>query len=128
LPWSGTPQVKLESEALELPDVDVTVVDWMVGGPAADSGAPLLIILHGLEGSTTSAYARSLLDATARQGWRAAVLHFRDCGDYRNRLPRRYHAGETNDIRYFTERLRTAGHNGPMMAVGFVDLHPKLTH
>lgn len=119
LPWSGTPQVKLESEALELPDGDVTVVDWMVGGPAADSGAPLLIILHGLEGSASSAYARSLLDAAARQGWRAAVLHFRDCGDYRNRLPRRYHAGETNDIRYFTESLRTAGHTGPMMAVGF---------
>ena len=28
LPWSGTPQVTLESEALELPDGDVTFVDW----------------------------------------------------------------------------------------------------
>lgn len=119
LPWSGVPKVKLESELLELPDGDVTVVDWMVGGPAPDTGAPLLIILHGLEGSANSSYARSLLHATAQMGWRAAVLHFRDCGDYRNRLPRRYHAGETNDIRYFVESLRTAGHEGPMMAAGF---------
>jgi predicted alpha/beta-fold hydrolase len=52
-------------------------------------------------------------------GWRAAVLHFRDCGDYRNRLPRRYHAGETNDIRYFVDNLRIAGHEGPMLAAGF---------
>ena len=49
LPWSGTPKVELESELLELPDGDTTVVDWVVGRPAADAGAPLLIILHGLE-------------------------------------------------------------------------------
>ena len=119
LPWSGTPSVTLKSEVLELPDGDTTVVDWMNEGPPADSGAPLLVILHGLEGSANSSYARSLLHAAAQVGWRAAVLHFRDCGDYRNRLPRRYHAGETNDIRYFLERLRTEGHTGPMTAAGF---------
>jgi hypothetical protein len=60
-----------------------------------------------------------LLKAASEHGWRAAVLHFRDCGDYRNRLPRRYHAGETNDIRYFLESLRSAGHEGAMVAAGY---------
>ncbi|MDX1406140.1 MAG: hydrolase [Woeseiaceae bacterium] len=119
LPFSGTPRVQLESQLLDLPDGDVTMVDWMVDGANTESGAPLLVILHGLEGSAQSSYAQSLMYAAARRGWRAAVLHFRDCGDYRNRLPRRYHAGETNDIRYFLERLRTAGHDGPMFAAGF---------
>ncbi len=119
LPMSGAPQIELDSQPIDLPDGDVTNVDWMVGGPPADTGAPLLIILHGLEGSAKSSYARSLMHAAAQAGWRAAVLHFRDCGDYRNRLPRRYHAGETNDIRYFLESLRTAGHEGPMLAAGF---------
>lgn len=119
LPWSGAPRVQMDSQTLDLPDGDVTMVDWMVGGPPPDTGAPLLIILHGLEGSAKSSYARSLLHAAAQMGWRAAVLYFRDCGDYRNRLPRRYHAGETNDIRYFVESLRTAGHEGPMLAAGF---------
>lgn len=119
LPWSGAPHIEFDSQSLDLPDGDVTIVDWMVGGPPADSGAPLLIILHGLEGSARSSYARSLMHAAAQIGWRSAVLHFRDCGDYRNRLPRRYHAGETNDIRYFLESLRTAGHEGPMIAAGF---------
>jgi len=118
-PWSGVPRVRLRNEQLELPDGDVTTVDWMAEGPGPDSGSPILIILHGLEGSADSAYARMMLQAAADKGWRAAVLHFRDCGDYRNRLPRRYHAGETNDIRYFLERLRTMGHEGPMMAVGY---------
>ena len=119
LPLSRAPKVALSSEDLELPDGDVTVVDWMIEGPGPESGAPILVVLHGLEGSSESTYARMLLKAAADHGWRAAVLHFRDCGDYRNRLPRRYHAGETGDIRYFLDSLRSGGHDGPMVAAGF---------
>ncbi len=119
LPWAGAPRPKLRSENIELPDGDVTVVDWLTEPSDPDPTSPTLIVLHGLEGSAESSYARMLLQAAADRGWRAAVLHFRDCGDYRNRLPRRYHAGETNDIRFFVERLRTEGHQGPMMAAGY---------
>ena len=119
LPWAGAPKKTVRREYLELPDGDSTVVDWMTEGPAEESGAPVLIILHGLEGSVDSPYARMLMHAAARNNWRAAVLHFRDCGDYRNKLPRRYHAGETADIRYFLEYLRSNGHSGPMLAAGY---------
>jgi predicted alpha/beta-fold hydrolase len=119
LPLSRAPRVRLQSEDLELPDGDVTLVDWMADGPGPESGAPILIVLHGLEGSSESTYARMLLKSAADHGWRAAVLHFRDCGDYRNRLPRRYHAGETGDIRYFLDSLRSGGHDGPIVATGF---------
>ena len=119
LPWANVPRMPLRSESLDLPDGDVTVVDWLEDGRERDVHAPLLVILHGLEGSADSSYARMLLKAAAGRRWRAAVLHFRDCGDYRNRLPRRYHAGETNDIRYFVDKLRTDGHEGPLMAAGY---------
>lgn len=109
----------LRRETLELPDGDATVVDWLVETEHSAETAPLLVILHGLEGSAKSSYARQLLNAAAEAGWKASVLHFRDCGDYRNRLPRRYHAGETNDIRYFLHKLRTDGHRGPLMAAGY---------
>ena len=118
-PWSGAPRIRFRSECLELPDGDLTVVDWMADGPAPGDDTPILIVLHGLEGSANSPYARMLLKQAAAHGWRGAVLHFRDCGDYRNRLPRRYHAGETNDIRFFLESLRAQGHEGPMLATGF---------
>ncbi len=118
-PWAGAPWPKLRRENLELPDGDLTVVDWLSESSDTAPDSPTLIVLHGLEGSAESSYARMLLQTAADRGWRAAVLHFRDCGDYRNRLPRRYHAGETNDIRFFLERLRTEGHQGPMMAAGY---------
>jgi predicted alpha/beta-fold hydrolase len=104
---------------LDLPDGDITAVDWLADSPQVTDETPLLVVLHGLEGSAESTYARSLLQAAADHGWHAAVLHFRDCGDYRNVLPRRYHAGETNDLRFFLNKLRTEGQEGPIVAAGY---------
>ncbi len=123
LPWAWRFWPELRREELELPDGDVTAVDWLVAGDDLPPTAPLLVILHGLEGSVESSYARMLLEAAFDIGWRACVLHFRDCGDYTNRLPRRYHAGETNDLRHFLNRLHTtpevADNSGPLLAVGY---------
>jgi predicted alpha/beta-fold hydrolase len=123
LPWSWRTWPELRRQELNLPDGDVTAVDWLVAGDRLPATAPLLIILHGLEGSADSSYARMLMCAALEKGWRSCVLHFRDCGDYRNRLPRRYHAGETNDLRYFLETLHespeAAENSGPMVAVGY---------
>lgn len=119
LAWPGAPRVALRSELLELPDGDATSVDWLITAGKPGPEDPLLVILHGLEGSSDSTCIRHLLGASLEHGWQAAVLHFRDCGDYRNRLPRRYHAGETSDLRYFLGKLRTDGHSGPIIAAGY---------
>jgi predicted alpha/beta-fold hydrolase len=119
LPWPRAPRPALARRPLNLPDGDVTVVDWLADSPEITDDTPLLVVLHGLEGSAESTYIRRLLQAAKDHGWHAAVLHFRDCGDYRNILPRRYHAGETNDLRYFLNKLRTEGQEGPILAVGF---------
>jgi len=120
LPWPHGPRPSVVREVLELPDGDVTVVDRLADdGRERPPDAPLLIILHGLEGSGESKYARYMLEATARRGWHGAVLHSRDCGEHRNRLPRRYHAGETEDLRYFVQHCRSQGFAGPMVAVGY---------
>ena len=118
-PWARPKRLKLRRETLELPDGDATAVDWPIKGDELPSSAPLLVILHGLEGSAESSYARMLMHAACQHGWRSCVLHSRDCGDYRNRLPRRYHAGETNDIRYFLEQVGERGLDGPIFAVGY---------
>ncbi|MCH7831010.1 MAG: hydrolase [Proteobacteria bacterium] len=116
MPWSWPSKPAMRRETLELPDGDATAVDWLVDGDSLPDTAPLLIILHGLEGSAGSSYARMLMESALEHGWRSCVLHFRDCGDYRNRLPRRYHAGETNDLRYFLNELQISG---PLLAVGY---------
>ena len=119
MPWAYRVRPKLRREELELPDGDVTAIDWLIESEPLPPTAPLLVILHGLEGSAESAYARMLMDTAYHLGWHCCVMHFRDCGDYRNRLPRRYHAGETNDVRYFVNELTASEQFGPIVAVGY---------
>jgi predicted alpha/beta-fold hydrolase len=99
-----------------LPDGDETVVDWTASSESTNR--PLLIILHGLESSAESSYAQLLLAAAIAHRWDACVLHFRDCGDYRNKLPRRYHAGETADVAFFVDKQRLT-RTGPIALAGY---------
>ena len=61
----------LRRERVELPDGDFIDVDW------AGERGPIVVVLHGLGGSSDSHYARGILRAVVRQGWRGAVMHFR---------------------------------------------------
>ena len=79
MPWAWPSRPALRRETLELPDGDATAVDWLVDADTLPDSAPLLVILHGLEGSANSSYARMLMESAFDRGWRSCVLHFRDC-------------------------------------------------
>ncbi len=94
------PPIELRRERLELPDGDFIDLDW-----TKNKIGPIVIILHGLEGSSSSPYARGMLKAIDARGWRGVVMHFRGCSGEPNRLPRSYHSGDTDDLAYFVETL-----------------------
>ena len=77
-------------------DGDFVDLDWM--DAPTSPGAPLLLLLHGLEGSCRSHYAAGLLTLARAQRWRAVVLNFRSCSGEPNRLKRFYHSGDTGDL------------------------------
>ena len=108
-----TPPAPITRERFELPDGDFVDLDW-----AGESG-PIVVILHGLQGSSRSSYARGLLGAFRRRGWRGVVMHFRGCGGEPNRLPRTYHSGETGDFGHVVRGLRERHPSVPLAAVGF---------
>ncbi len=105
------PRVPLKRERLELPDGDFLDLDWTDN----DSG-PIVVILHGLEGSSKSQYARGILAAVQARGWRGVLMHFRGCSGEPNRLARGYHSGETGDLAFVLERLRG---QAPLAVVGY---------
>lgn len=82
-------------------------------GPAQ----PLLVVFHGLEGSSASHYAEALADVAAARGWACAVPHFRGCSGELNKAPRAYHSGDFEEIDWLLRHFK-ASHNGPIMAVG----------
>ncbi|MCC6916773.1 alpha/beta fold hydrolase [Nitrosomonas sp.] len=81
-------------ERWEMDDGDFVDIDWLEGAP----DKPLVILLHGLEGSSQSHYALSLMRFLQKLHWRGAVVHFRGCSGYPNRLPRAYHAGDSAEV------------------------------
>ncbi len=97
------PRVPLRRERWELADGDFVDVDRLSG----PSDAPLLLALHGLEGSSSSHYLRGLLAQARARGWRALALNFRGCSGDMNRLVRSYHSGETGDLAEMVRRART---------------------
>jgi predicted alpha/beta-fold hydrolase len=98
----------------DTPDGDFLDVDLVRGG----AGAPVLIALHGLEGSTGSGRIRGLLAAAARRGWHGLAVNFRGCSGEANRLPRSYHGGETGDLAWVVDRVAADARHGAIAVVG----------
>ena len=101
-------------ERLETPDGDFLDLHHL----DAPSGAPILVMLHGLEGSVRSHYIQGLLAEAKRRGWRAAVLIFRSCGNELNRARRSYHSGETTDVAFVLRHLESTFPQAPMVLAG----------
>jgi predicted alpha/beta-fold hydrolase len=106
-------KLNLKRERVELPDGDFLDLDWI------GTEGPIVMILHGLEGSVYSPYAQGMLQTFEQKGWRGLFMHFRGCSGEPNRLPRSYHSGETTDLAFIVEHIRRRERGVPIAAIGF---------
>ena len=97
-----------------MPDNDFIDIDYCGTGQQ-----PLIILLHGLTGSSQSKYIKGLQQALLNQGLRSAALNFRGCSGEYNHSSRCYHSGETGDIDFLYRTLRKREPDTPLAAVGF---------
>jgi uncharacterized protein len=82
-------------------------------------GRPVVLLLHGLEGSARRGYALNVYSALAAYGIGAVGLNFRSCSGEPNRLARSYHSGDTGDLRHVLEVLPSLLPGSPIAAIGF---------
>lgn len=108
-----TPHVPLRRERWETPDGDFLDVDRVKG----TASAPVLIVLHGLEGSSRSKPVLGLMAAAHRAGWEVIGINFRSCSGESNRLRRAYHGGDSTELGWVIDRV-IAEH--PARAMGCV--------
>lgn len=113
----GGKQVAYQRQRWDTPDGDFIDVDFHLAGAAQAEPRPLLVLFHGLEGSSQSHYARAFAHWAHAQGWDYVVPHFRGCSGELNRAPRAYHSGDHAEIDWILRRLALA-HTGPVLAVG----------
>lgn len=130
------PRVAYRRERWEAPDGDWIDLDHAVAptsgeGPDPRSGTragrdaadrPLLVLFHGLEGSSDSHYARALMAHALALGFDGTVIHFRGCSGEPNRLPRAYHSGDSDEVDWVLRRIAAsraaAGRRSALVAAG----------
>src|SRR5678815_2713811 len=85
-------------------------------GERGGTGAPTLVLLHGLEGSSMAHYMRGVADKAWAAGWDVVRLNQRNCGGTERLSRGLYHSGLTHDVRHVVQEL--IEHDGvPAVAV-----------
>ena len=108
------PDVNYRRERLELADGDFLDFDWIDG----DVQAPVVVLFHGLEGDSSSGYARHLMYSVKARGWQGVVAHFRGTSGEDNRLPRAYFAGDSEEIERILRHVQARHPSQRIYAVG----------
>ncbi|MEQ8809396.1 MAG: alpha/beta fold hydrolase [Imperialibacter sp.] len=106
--------VTYDRERVELEDGDFLDVDWLTRG-----SDKLVVLTHGLEGSSDRPYIAGMAKYFAANGWDALAWNCRTCGGEMNRLPRLYHHGATEDLSAVVEHGLKSGRYRKIALVGF---------
>jgi len=99
-------------------DVDFCEVD------TRQSTRPLVVLFHGLEGSSGSHYAESFANWAIQNNCDLAVPHFRGCSGTLNLAPRAYHSGDHEEVHHllFKFKQRVDAQNRPGLLAAGVSL------
>lgn len=108
----------LRRQRLETYDGDFVDLDWLDAEVAPAIEPPLVVLFHGLEGDSSSHYARALMRHLKSIGWRGVVPHFRGCSGEPNHQPRAYHSGDHAEIGWMLSAIRALVPAAPLYAVG----------
>ena len=87
--------VVYQRERITTPDNDFIDLDWSRKG-----GRHLVILCHGLEGSSQATYMQGMALAFNRAGWDVLAYNYRGCSGEINRQLRAYHSGATDDLSF----------------------------
>ncbi len=107
-------RVPWQRERWDTPDGDFIDTDYCL---PSDVRA-LVVLFHGLEGSSSSHYAEAMTRVAAARGWGIVVPHFRGCSGEPNRAPRAYHSGDFAEIDWMLGQVVRRWPALPRVAVG----------
>lgn len=106
----------VERFRLDTPDGDFLDLDV---GPDPGPDRPVVLILHGLEGSSRRAYVLQAFRSLLQREILPVGMNFRGCSGEPNRRARFYHSGETSDLRLVLDWLVDRYPGRRLGALGF---------
>ncbi|MEM6644008.1 MAG: alpha/beta fold hydrolase [Bacteroidota bacterium] len=105
--------VQFDRERLELPDGDFLDLDWV-----RRNEKRVVVITHGLEGSSDRHYVLRQVLVFQEKGWDVLAWNNRSCSGDLNRLPKFYHHGATEDLSAVIDHAFAQGYE-EMVLIGF---------
>ena len=108
------PRLPYERQRMETSDGDFVDLDWSRAGSDR-----LVVILHGLEGHSTSKYVLGMARAARLHGLDVLAMNHRSCGGELNRKPTMYHSGWTGDLHEVLLMVEALGRYRSVDLVGF---------
>ncbi len=113
-----SPAIAYVNERIRTPDDDFIDLAWsMPTGSRSIKG--LVILFHGLEGSSQSHYITHLIQALQNENFGAVVMHFRGCSGEPNLTSKAYHSGAIFDPEFIIRLVNKRYPTLPLFAVGF---------
>lgn len=106
----------LERERIDTTDGDFLDLDF---GPDPNPEAPMVLLLHGLEGFSHRPYMIQAAQALTSKGMASVGLNFRSCSGEPNLQPRMYHSGGTEDVAHVLQFLKSRWPQRSFGAIGF---------
>ena len=107
--------VTFNRNRIDTPDGDFLDVDCI----HTSSTGPVLILLHGLEGSTGRYYIQNLAHQMMHFGYNVVAMNFRSCGGEMNKRRRFYHSGEYQDLQTVCRWIKDRYPDSVQIAAGF---------
>ncbi|MEL7003298.1 MAG: alpha/beta fold hydrolase [Bacteroidota bacterium] len=107
--------VQYERERIDTPDGDFLDIDWSKN----NNSDQLVIVSHGLEGSSLRPYVQGVVKYFNEQGWSALAWNCRSCSGEINRVPRFYHHGATEDLAQVVDHATNKQNYRSIVLVGF---------
>jgi uncharacterized protein len=118
----AAPVMQRERSRVELQDGDFIDLDWLPA-EGASGGArqrPLIVLLHGLAGCSSSPYILSMQSLLQKYGYDTVAMNLRGCSGEFNRLARTYHSGCSDDLEQVVQAiLRRDGAGRRLGLIGY---------
>ena len=106
--------INYQRERIATNDDDFLDLDWSGVG-----SNKLVLISHGLEGSSETQYAKGMCKAANACGMDAIVWNYRGCSGTINRQPRYYHSGDTADLHLVIQHILALAKYTHIYLIGF---------
>ena len=106
--------VSFERERYITNDHDFIDIDFIKKG-----NKRILVLFHGLEGSSNSQYIKGFASYFNNKHWDIAAINFRSCSGETNKLATSYHSGKTEDIQEILNHINTSYNYQDIFLTGF---------